>query len=115
MSISSMHAQKFYEDVAHNLKVFTIKDNSGYPAPKTPDGKRAQPFWSSKSRAEKIIENVPAYKMFTVVEISWNEFKEEWVPDLTKEKLLVGINWSGKGAKGYDLEPKNVEYWQSKE
>lgn len=41
-SASQVHA--FYKDVAKNKKVWTIRDEDGYPAPKTRTGQRSQPF-----------------------------------------------------------------------
>jgi hypothetical protein len=72
-------------------------------------GRRVQPFWSSRSRAERIINSVPAYAGFTPVEVRWDEFRTQWVPDLTADGLLVGVNWSGTNATGYDIEPDNLE------
>jgi len=106
MGQSASQAYAFYKDVSINGKVWTIRDEGGYPAPLTNDGKRAQPFWSSLSRVQKIIETVPAYAPFSPVEISWEDFRDKWLPDLAKKGLLVGVNWSGKRAIGYDLEPK---------
>jgi len=67
------------------------------------------PFWSSSSRARKIIANAPAYAGFEPIEIGWHEFRDKWLPGLAEDGFLVGINWSGKKAKGYDLEPHEVK------
>jgi hypothetical protein len=109
MSQAASQAAAFYREVAKTRKVWTIRDAGGYPAPKGTDGKRAQPFWSSRSRVERIIETVPAYAGFSPDEISWEKFCSNWVPGLTRDGLLVGVNWSGKRARGYDLEPSQVE------
>lgn len=108
MSTSSITAQNFYQEVAKYEKVYTIKDAGGFPAPNTLAGRRSQPFWSSATKAEKIITNVPAYKNFELVELSWYEFKNKWLPGLTRDGFLVGLNWSGDNATGYDVEPENV-------
>jgi hypothetical protein len=63
------------------------------------------PFWSSLARAKKIIATVPAYASFEVVELSLEEFIENWIPGLERDGLLVGVNWSGVRALGYDIEP----------
>lgn len=104
MEQSASQAHAFYKDVAKNKKVWTIRDEGGYPAPKTRTGQRSQPFWSTLSRVQKIIKNVPAYNDFEPVELSWDEFRDKWLPGLTKDGLLVGVNWSGKNATGYDLD-----------
>ncbi len=79
----------------------------------TSSGKRAQPFWSSRSRIDRIIKSVPAYAGFAPFEITWDDFRSTWVLGLSKDGLLAGVNWSGKGAVGYDLEPewlmRNIE------
>jgi len=109
MTQAASQAWAFYRDVAKNQKVWTIRDEGGFPAPKNGEGKRSQPFWSSLSRVEKIIETVPAYAGFEPYEISWSDFCRAWVPGMTKDGLLMGVNWSGKRALGYDLEPKKVQ------
>ena len=113
MSQSSSQATQFYTEVAKNRKLYTIRDKEGFPAPINSEGERAQPFWSSKSRVEIIIKNVKAYSGFEVVELEWDIFTERWVPGLTKDKILVGVNWSGENVTGYDIQPievqKNVE------
>jgi len=94
--------------VAKTGVVWTIKDEGGFPAPKTSSGQRAHPFWSSRSRVERIIKNVPAYVGFEPVEISWADFERAWVPGMEKDGLLIGVNWSGPRATGYDIEPTQL-------
>jgi hypothetical protein len=31
-----------------------------------------------------------------------------WVTDLNSDGVKVGVNWSGKGAAGYDIDPNDV-------
>jgi hypothetical protein len=108
MSQSASQAAAFYREVAAKRVVWTIQDAGGYPAPMTSSGQRAQPFWSSRSRAARIIATVPAYAGFEVVEISWTDFCQRWVPGLTRDGILVGVNWSGPRAVGWDIEPSRV-------
>ena len=108
MGQSASQAAAFYRDVAKNRKLWTCQDEGGVPAPMKTDGRRAMPFWSSRSRVEKIIKNTPAYAVFEPLELSWESFLTEWVPDLKDDNLLVGVNWSGKNVVGYDLEPDDV-------
>lgn len=108
MSQAASQAAAFYREVANSRKVWTIRDAGGYPAPMGRDGKRSQPFWSSLARAQKVIRTVPAYAGFTPDEISWDKFLSSWVPGLTRDGILVGVNWSGERAVGYDIEPDQV-------
>jgi Protein of unknown function (DUF2750) len=108
MSQAASQAWAFYRDVATSRTVWTVRDDGGFPAPKTTEG-RAQPFWSSLSRVQRIIKTVPAYHGFQPHEIPWTEFCERWVPGLTRDSIRVGVNWSGPRAVGYDMEPIRVQ------
>ena len=66
------------------------------------------PFWSSRSRVEKVIESFPAYRGFEPVEVAWSDFVVNWVPGLTRDGLVVGVNWSGPRVVGYDIEPEQL-------
>ncbi|ARU58334.1 hypothetical protein OLMES_4326 [Oleiphilus messinensis] len=70
------------------------------------------------SRANIIINNVPAYKNSKPIELSLSVFKERWLPGLEKDNYNVGVNWSGKRATGYDKSPsevlKNIECYEQK-
>jgi hypothetical protein len=109
MSIAAAHAHEFYKQVAKNNKVWTVRDEGGFPAPKNSEGIRVQPFWSSLSRVAKVIKNVPAYNGFEPYEIDWESFRDKWLPGLKKDGLLIGVNWSGEKAMGYDLDSDSVK------
>jgi hypothetical protein len=108
MSQSASQAAAFYREVARAGAVWTIRDAGGFPAPVTSEGRHAQPFWSSRSRAERIVATVPAYASFSVVEIKWTDFRDRWIAGLARDGLLVGVNWSGARATGYDVQPEQV-------
>jgi len=110
MSNAASQAAAFYRDVAAARRVWTVRDAGGYPAPETNSGRRVQPFWSSRSRVGRIIASVPAYRGFEPEEIPWADFRDHWLPRLRKERLLVGVNWSGSSVTGYDLEPDWVQH-----
>src|SRR5436190_23339162 len=104
MSQAAAQAAAFYRDVALSGKVWSIRDSEGFPAPLTPHG-RAMPCWSSLARAERIIKTVPAYRGFVPVELTWDDFRETWLPRLESDGLRVGVNWTGVRATGSDLAP----------
>ncbi|RJP71724.1 MAG: DUF2750 domain-containing protein [Comamonadaceae bacterium] len=108
MSQSSSQAWAFYREVAASATLWTVKDAGGYPAPLTAEGRRAQPFWSSRSRAETVISEVPAYSGFVPDAISWEKFCASWVDGLERDGMLVGVNWSGPRATGFDMEPSEL-------
>ena len=51
---------------------------------------------------------MPAYSSFSVVEIKWADFCDRWIPGLSSDGILIGVNWSGARSTGYDLEPEQV-------
>jgi hypothetical protein len=101
-------SRRFYRDAAKSRAVWTLRDGGGYPAPKNREGVRAQPFWSSRARADRIVSTVPAYAGFDVIEVPLDAFIEEWLPSLDENGFRVGVNWSGPRA-GYDIEPGSVK------
>jgi hypothetical protein len=106
MSISSAHAASFFDEIIREGQVWTIRDSEGIPAPYGSDGKRAMPFWSLASRAETVINSVSAYAEFTTVAIPLIEWRSRWIEGLERDGLLVGLNWSGARATGFDVEPR---------
>jgi Protein of unknown function (DUF2750) len=113
VSLAASQAAAFYREVAASRVLWSLEDALGYPAPMTASGLRAQPFWSSRRRAENIVSTVAAYAGFEPFEIRWDDFVATWVPDMEKDGLLVGANWSGPRATGYDITARecvrNVE------
>lgn len=82
MSQAASQAAAFYRDVANTRKLWTLEDDGGYAAPKNQSGDRSMPFWSSLARVRRIIKTVPAYSSFRPLEVSWEQFIEEWFPAL---------------------------------
>lgn len=108
MSVSAAQADAFYREALELGVVWTVKDSGGVPAPQTSEG-RAMPFWSKESRAQKVIDLVPAYADFEVLAVPLQELRERWLPGMQRDAVRVGLNWSGASATGYDLPPGDVE------
>jgi hypothetical protein len=108
VSTSAAQAAAFFKEATTSASVWTVRDVEGFPAPSNGDGRRAMPFWSNASRAERVIDTVPAYLGFKVVPIPVQEWQERWLPGLERDGVLVGLNWSGGRAQGYDLEVVDV-------
>jgi hypothetical protein len=111
MSLSAAHKAAFRREAPREGRVFSIRDKSGFPTPKDGDGNRALPFWSKASRAGRVISLVPAYRGFGVVELDLDEWLGRWIPELERDGYLVGINWAGAHATGYDVTPGLVAAW----
>ncbi|MBT2568096.1 DUF2750 domain-containing protein [Arthrobacter sp. ISL-85] len=108
MSVSAAQAAAFYSEILKNGQVWTIRDSGGIPAPLNGDGDRSMPFWSLRSRAEKVIANVPAYADFEPVEIPLEIWRMRWIDGLERDGILIGLNWTAARATGYDFRPAEV-------
>jgi hypothetical protein len=108
MSQAASQYAAFWRDVRRGRKVWTVRDDDGCPAPVTSSGRRAMPFWSTLSRVRRVIKTVPAYGAFVPHEMPWEEFRDSWLPELEAGGLLVGVNWSGPRALGYDMTPADI-------
>lgn len=97
VTASAANADAFYAEVLCNEQVWTVRDDDGFPAPEA-DGVRVMPFWSTRNRAEQVIEGVDAYYGFELVALSLDEWRTRWLPGLRRDGLLVGVNWSGARA-----------------
>lgn len=63
----------------------------------------------AKPRAERVVFTMPAYQGMEPYEISLDELRQRWLPGLSRDHSMVGLNWSDDQATGYDLEPEDVE------
>ena len=106
--MSAAQAEAFYREVLSSQLVWTMFDAGGYPAPLGTSGQRAMPFWSKRSRAQRVIDNVPAYSTFDIEEMPLARWRQELLPGLERDGLLIGVNWSGKRATGYDISPADI-------
>lgn len=110
MSTNAAQAAAFYREILREGLVWGVRDDDGFPAPLSTNGERAMPFWSLRSRAERIIANVPAYADFDVVSLDLAVWRRHWLTGLEADNVLVGLNWSGIRASGYDVPGSTVEH-----
>jgi Protein of unknown function (DUF2750) len=110
VTVSAAQADAFYLEVAQDRCVWTIQDEGGIPAPMdSHSGQRCMPFWSKRSRAQRVIDTLPAYAGFRAdLKIELNVWFERWLPGLEQDGMLIGVNWSGKRATGYDMSSADM-------
>ncbi|MEV6851545.1 DUF2750 domain-containing protein [Actinoplanes sp. NPDC051411] len=111
MSLSGAHKAAFRREVLVEGRVFAIRDGEGYPAPADPEGRRAVPFWSKPTRARRVADQAAAFMGFEIVVIELDDWLAGWLPCLERDDMLVGVNWSGARATGFDLTPAQVGEW----
>ncbi|MGD7009127.1 DUF2750 domain-containing protein [Metabacillus sp. 84] len=98
----------FFEEAVQQLKVWTIAIDEGFSIASNDEGELIIPFWSDITKAEKIINLVPAYRNYQLKEIPLDAFLNNWIGDLKKDNYLLGINWSGKELIGHEMLPNEV-------
>lgn len=54
--------------------------------------------------------NVSDYRGLEPVSIPLEDWRSRWLPGLPRDGLLVGLNWSGVDATGYDISPDDVTH-----
>ena len=111
MSLSGAHRAAFRREATQDGRVFSIRDAEGFPAPADDGGSRAVPFWSRPTRAQLIVKHVAAYRGFEVVPIAVDEWLSGWLAHLEHDGMLIGVNWAGGRATGYDMTPAQVLRW----
>ena len=113
MSLSGAHKAAFRREVVQDGQVYSIRDEEGYPAPADDQGRRAVPFWSKPTRARRAVDQVAAYRGFEVMSVELDDWLAGWLPCLDRDGMLVGVNWSGARATGFDMTPVQVAEWFS--
>jgi hypothetical protein len=118
VSVAAAQAQKFYEQVAAERRVYTFLDQGSFLVFPI-RGTEVVPFWSSPSRLQRVQELHAKYRSYTIDEMPLTEFLEKTLPQLEAELISIGLNWSGKRLTGYDLTVadlrRNLDYWLTKQ
>ena len=117
MTIAAAQASQFYEQVVREGAVFTFTDDGSFLVFPVA-GREVVPFWSSRTRLDRIQRGHAKYRSYVCKEISLASFWETTLPDLAGEGISIGVNWSGARLTGYDLSVsdlvRNLEYCQTK-
>jgi hypothetical protein len=91
MGQSAAQAAAFFEEIAAGHQVWTVKDENGYIAPLNGEGRRAMPFWSKHSRAERVIATVAVYRDFETVAITLDAWRHLRIHLVVEEHVEVPV------------------------
>ncbi|MEM1184877.1 MAG: DUF2750 domain-containing protein [Planctomycetota bacterium] len=107
---SAEQAKAFYIEVAVSEEVYGLEfdDGEGLPLWPLAEGRKSRPFWSSYTRVKEMLDGPLARKRLRIAAYTWHGFVEGLVPELEAEGILVGVNWHGPKAQGYNMAPSNV-------
>ncbi|MFF3416027.1 DUF2750 domain-containing protein [Streptomyces sp. NPDC002698] len=101
MSTNGAQAAAFFREIALTRTVWWVRDDDGCPIPESSSGRPAFPYWSSETRAQRAAQLWGP--QFRAVSMSLDHWRSAALPDLAKDDLRVGINWSGSRLTGWDF------------
>jgi hypothetical protein len=114
MSAAASQAASFYRDAAQHRRVFTLLKDESFAVFQVRD-QEVIPFWSTRSRVERVQKDHAQYREYVIDEIPLARFFEATLTDLEREHIHVGVNWSGPRLTGYDISPadlrRNIEHY----
>lgn len=87
--------------------MFALLENDSFPVLRISDGD-VVPFWSSRSRVDRVRQEHAKYEKYQVEEITLGDFFAKTLPLLDEEHIRVGVNWSGSRLTGYDASAAEV-------
>ncbi|MEV0828001.1 DUF2750 domain-containing protein [Nonomuraea rubra] len=106
MSQSGSQAAAFFREVGQSGVVWFVRDDEGSPAPRSADGTRSLPYWSTAARAQR------AAKIWghglRVESMSLDAWRDRDLPDAARGGYMIGINWSGPRLVGWSFTPGDV-------
>ncbi|MEV0578016.1 DUF2750 domain-containing protein [Streptomyces sp. NPDC050392] len=101
MSTSGAQTAAFFREIARTRTVWWVRDDDGCPTPVSSSGTPVFPYWSSETRAQHAAHLWgPEFRADSMPLDHW---RDAALPDLAKDGLQVGINWSGQRLSGWDF------------
>ena len=106
---ASEQANAFCREVLASGEVFLIEHELRGPATwPLAASQHARPVWSSRRRIRAMLDGPLAGPGLVIAPHTWEEFRDVLLPGIAEAGLLVGLNWSGPRARGYNLDPADV-------
>jgi uncharacterized protein DUF2750 len=99
-------AHAFYREVARTGDVWSLGDGQSMFVVFSESGARVFPHWSLRRRAQRIVDTVPGVASCKVLGSSSSNFLDNWAAILERDGILVGINWAGSNANGFEMPVK---------
>jgi hypothetical protein len=99
-------AHTFFREVAETGDVWSLGDGQSMFVVLSESGARVFPLWSSRRRAQRIVDTNRGYASCKVLGSSWSNFLDNWVAILERDGILVGVNWTGAHASGFEMPVK---------
>jgi hypothetical protein len=89
--------EEFARRIVDAGAVWSVTNDNGPLAAQGVDGTAAQPFWSNRRSADRMIEKISVKQPARIVRISLEEFVSRILVTLADADVLVGVDWAADG------------------
>ena len=86
----------FWREVARSQCIWALLDQSGQLAAIIRKGKTCRLLWSTQYRLKRALTNHPEYANYTETRLSWQQFRDQWIPKIERNGELIAMDWVRK-------------------
>jgi hypothetical protein len=73
--------------------MWALLDQSGQPVGIQRKGATYRLFWSTQFRLRRALTNHPSYANYVATKVSWQRFRDEWIPEMERNRELASMDW----------------------
>jgi hypothetical protein len=95
MQPTPLHFYLFCKEVVALRCVWTIIQDDMIPTFPDDESGEVMVFWSTAERAAAFLAKVGKSTNFELLEIEWEDFRDQWLQEIRAEGMEVGVNWTG--------------------
>ena len=108
MSVTPIDIEYFYREVEEANSVWALRKDEGAVRFLDDDNSQVMPLWSTRERVVSFIANREDSEGCFPLEIPLHLFLRVWLPDLERNKINIGVNWSRKTNIGCEASAKEL-------
>ena len=108
MSVTPIDIEYFYKEVVEANSVWALRKDEGAVRFLDDDNSQVMPLWSTRERVVSFIANREDFEGCFPLEIPLHLFLRVWLPDLERNKINIGVNWSRKTNIGCEASAKEI-------
>lgn len=97
----------FWREVARSQCMWALLDQSGRPVGIVRKGATYRLLWSTPFRLRRALTNNPSYADYAATKLSWQQFRDEWLPEMERNRELVTMDWVRK--RLFAVKPSTVK------
>jgi len=97
----------FWREVARSNSMWALLDQSGQAVGVQRKGATYRLLWSTPFRLERALANHPSYSNYATTKVSWQRFRDEWIPEMERNRERASVDWVRK--RHFVLDPSTVK------